>query len=175
MEQLISEHSSQTLSLTLYKTYINCFLEEKLVHLLRSVAIKSGNNFAGLGIVVLQSYAENDRFVDMRPRSSVTSGVNAFSVEGENFFVRVARKNSTEHDGFCIVRENGCVLKTSQFLFPPYRSDMTPDITRGARSYSSLCGSLIRGVYCIGIASSDGRIAVYQQGKCVYDSIDGVF
>lgn len=142
---------------------------KNLFSCLTEISNQRNSSFSGLGIVICNDSFDQINLVSLRPDMESYKNVNVYSCEGRDFLLSVANTDSNSHDGFFVTNEKGDLVKVAQYLFPPL-SSKKPDESRGTRSYSALCGSMLKGVIAIGIVSEDGTIAIYQDGECIYDS-----
>lgn len=140
-----------------------------LLSCLIDISNKRDASFSGLGLIVCDSSFDQINLVSMRPGELVDGMTNVYSDKGKECLLSIASTKNNSHDGFLVVDKKGFLLKKAQYLFPPL-SSRKPDICRGTRSYSALCGSTLKGVIAIGIISEDGSVAIYKDGQCIYDS-----
>lgn len=142
---------------------------QQLLSCLVEISNQRDVSFSGLGIVICDDSFDQVNLVPMRPNYHIEKDINIYSDEGKEFLLRIANANNDLHDGFFVANEKGNIIKIAQYLFPPL-SSKKPDSSRGTRSYSALCGTMLKGIISIGIVSEDGTIAMYKDGACVYDS-----
>lgn len=142
---------------------------KNLLSCLAEISNQKNSSFSGLGIIICDESFDQINLVSLRPDLKLQKNVNIYSSEGREFLLNIANTDSNSHDGFFVIDGEGNLVKVAQYLFPPL-SSKKPDVLRGTRSYSALCGSMLKGVVAIGIVSKDGTIAIYQNGECIFDS-----
>lgn len=143
---------------------------EKLIRLFDQIALQAVDDFSGIGIIVYDKQFDRDRCKSLRPQEAFSLNVNIYEEASIDVLLSHCRKSFKGHDGFILVDAEGNVKGESQYLFPPFPSELIPDFHRGTRSYSALCGSSLEGIKVIGIMSEDKSYAVYCEGRCVFDS-----
>lgn len=145
----------------------------RLKDTLSALSNLADDGFSGLGIVIHDRSLDYERAVCLRGEFEVSPTLNLFSEQGRARLLAAAAKDNGGHDGFCMAFDDGTIDRVSQFLIPPVLPNLRPDPRRGARSYTALSFSTLAGVLVTGIISEDGSIAIYSNGKRVYDSKDG--
>ncbi len=134
------------------------------------ISADAENDFAGLGILVHNEQFDSKRVVSLRCNRANHPTNILLSEDRIPYFIEFCRKENPDHDGFFLVDKYGNLERTSQYVFPPFPSDLIPDPCRGTRSYSALCASTIKGVLLVGIISENKTYALYSNGQCIYDS-----
>jgi hypothetical protein len=138
------------------------------LQLLRQVAPRIKNDFAGLGIVFYDSLTALPHLPlevggDERFELPV-SGSDAIC----EVIVRTARLSSQWHDGFHFIHADSATLThLCQFIAPPL-PDMpaTPVRASGARHMTALLASRVAGVAAIGLLTHERDVTVYEGGLC---------
>lgn len=147
--------------------------EFSALQLLRQVAPRLANDFAGLGIVFYDSltalpYLPLEVGGDERFELPVT-GLEAIC----EVIVCTARLSSQWHDGFHFIHADSASLThLCQFIAPPLPDlPATPARASGARHMTALLASRVAGVTAIGLLTHEREVSVYEGGLCTVRGI----
>ena len=71
------------------------------------------------------------------------------------------------HDGFDMIDSKGNLTHVAQYFVPPIVKRFQPNLKHGVRLHSSICGSVLDGVICIGVISSGRDIYILRNGSYI--------
>ena len=131
---------------------------KNLYKILKKIKVRKTSGFSGIGLVVYNTeYFDHGRHCDLRPDIKSPK----YSVCDDNicdYLIDISHYEHALHDGFHMMSSDGV---------PPVVKDLKPNPNHGVRLYSSLCGSTIDGVLCIGIISSNYNIYMFKSGEYI--------
>lgn len=137
---------------------------ERLVDLLKDITVLSGQEFSGLGVIVLEEGFNLPVFpmrVDLKLNNITDSA---------SYLAQISNPNNDLHDGFHILNSDLRIVSLTQYFSPPIPPRVLPNRSRafGGRYLAALFGSLLPGVILIGISTPKLGIAVFKDGSEVY-------
>lgn len=137
---------------------------ERLVDLLRDINTLSGQEFSGLGVIVLEDGVDLPVFpmrIDLK--------VNGMT-DSARCLAEISNPNNDLHDGFHILNSDLQILSLTQYFSPPIPPGVLPNRNRvfGGRYLAALFGSLLPGVIFTGISTPRLGIVVFKDGIEVY-------
>lgn len=137
---------------------------ERLIDLLKDITALSGQEFSGLGVIVLEEGFNLPVFpmrVDLK-LNNLTDSVS--------YLAEISNPNNDLHDGFHILNSDLRIVSLTQYFSPPIPLGVLPNRSRafGGRYLAALFGSLLPGVILIGISTPKLGIAVFKDGSEVY-------
>lgn len=137
---------------------------ERLVDLLKDITALTGQEFSGLGVIVLEEGFNLPVFpmrVDLK-LNNITDSVS--------YLAEISNPNNDLHDGFHILNSDLRIVSLTQYFSPPIPPGVLPNRSRafGGRYLAALFGSLLPGVILIGISTPKLGIAVFKDGSEVY-------
>ncbi|TWR52298.1 hypothetical protein FIV41_26415 [Pseudomonas marginalis] len=137
---------------------------ERLVDLLRDITALSGQEFSGLGVIVLEDGINLPVF-PMR----VDLEVNGMT-DSVRCLAEISNPNNDLHDGFHILNSDLRIVSLTQYFSPPIPPGILPNRSRafGGRYLAALFGSLLPGVIFTGISTPRLGIVVFKDGSEVY-------
>lgn len=137
---------------------------ERLVDLLKDITALSGQEFSGLGVIVLEDGVNLPVF-PMRVVLKLNSMTDSVSCLAE-----ISNPNNDLHDGFHILNSDLRIVSLTQYFSPPIPPGVLPNRSRafGGRYLAALFGSLLPGVILTGISTPKLGIAVFKDGNEVY-------
>lgn len=135
--------------------------------LLRAIQANHSDRFSGIGLVVYdENTFDNDNHCDLRP-DIMCPNYHITDKEICRYLNQICSYEHALHDGFHMFNSRGYLNHVAQYFVPPLVKGLKPNLDHGVRLYSSLCGSLMKGVLFIGMISSNYKIYIFQNGKYV--------
>lgn len=135
--------------------------------LMKAVQKKKKERFSGIGIVVYDEKTfDSNRHCDLRPDIKCPK----YHITDDkicDYLAEISSYNHDLHDGFVMVDSNGYLSYVAQYFVPPIVKGLMPNQYHGVRLYSSMCGSMIKGVVYIATISSDEKIFIFKNGEYV--------
>ena len=120
--------------------------------LLKRISDNCTENFSGIGIVVYDERVfDSNCHCDLRPNNKC-----------KNYNIK-----DDLHDGFDMIDSKGNLTHVAQYFVPPIVKRFQPNLKHGVRLHSSICGSVLDGVICIGVISSGRDIYILRNGSYV--------
>lgn len=137
---------------------------ERLVDLLKNVTARSGRDFSGLGVIVLDDGIDLPVF-PMRLDLKINNMTDSVSCLAE-----ISNPNNNLHDGFHILNADLQIVSLAQYFSPPIPLGILPNRNRafGGRYLAALFGSLLPGVLFTGISTPKLGVVVFKDGSEVY-------
>lgn len=137
---------------------------ERLVDLLRDITALSGQEFSGLGVIVLEDGIDLPVF-PMRVNLKLNGRTDSVRCLAE-----ISNPNNDLHDGFHILNSDLRIVSLTQYFSPPIPSGALPNRNRafGGRYLAALFGSVLPGVIFTGISTPRLGIVVFKDGSEVY-------
>ncbi|WP_448693977.1 hypothetical protein [Pseudomonas rhizophila] len=137
---------------------------ERLVDLLRDITALSGQEFSGVGVIVLEDGINLPVFpmrVDLK-LNGMTDSVRCLA--------EISNPNNDLHDGFHILNSDLRIVSLTQYFSPPIPPGVLPNRSRafGGRYLAALFGSLLPGVIFTGISTPRLGVVVFKDGSEVY-------
>lgn len=137
---------------------------EQLADLLVNVAALSGEEFSGVGVIVMEDDAILPAF-PMRVDVAVNSSVGSAQLLAE-----ISHLDNDLHDGFHILNADLKIISLAQYFSPPIPSGVLPNRDRafGGRYLAALFGSSLPGVIFTGISTPKLGVAVFKDGNEIF-------
>lgn len=140
---------------------------EVVYSLLKCVCKNCTENFSGVGIVVYdEAVFDSNCHCDLRPNVECPH-YNIVDGQIGCYLADIADYHNELHDGFHMVDSHGDLTYVAQYFVPPIVKSLQPNLQHGVRLYSSICGSVLEGVICIGVVSSGREIYILRDGDYV--------
>ena len=144
---------------------------EEILHymysLLKRISDNCTENFSGIGIVVYDERVfDSNCHCDLRPNNKCKN----YNIKDErivNYLIDVSDYHNDLHDGFDMIDSKGNLTHVAQYFVPPIVKRFQPNLKHGVRLHSSICGSVLDGVICIGVISSGRDIYILRNGSYV--------
>ena len=139
--------------------------------LLKRISDNCTENFSGIGIVVYddERVFDSNCHCDLRPNNKCKN----YNIKDErivNYLIDVSDYHNDLHDGFDMIDmidSKGNLTHVAQYFVPPIVKRFQPNLKHGVRLHSSICGSVLDGVICIGVISSGRDIYILRNGSYV--------
>lgn len=135
-------------------------LIEHMANLLEEVAVRAGEDFSGIGLIVTRS-PESLPIISLRSISKLIDDAATATA-----LARISHPRHEHHDGFHVLTPDLEIERVAQYFSPPIVSAARIDRRKlfGGRYLAALFGSMLPGVLATGIASRDFGVAVFQAG-----------
>lgn len=132
--------------------------------LLKSATELSGQEFSGLGVIVLEDGIDLPVF-PLRVNIALDS-----SRDSASYLADISNPKNEQHDGFHILSVDLKIISLAQYFSPPIPPGVLPNRSRafGGRYLAALFGSFLPGVVFTGISTPTLGIAVFKDGNEVY-------
>ena len=135
--------------------------------LLKRISDNCTENFSGIGIVVYDERVfDSNCHCDLRPNNKCKN-YNIIDERIVNYLIDVSDYHNDLHDGFDMIDSKGNLTHVAQYFVPPIVKRFQPNLKHGVRLHSSICGSVLDGVICIGVISSGRDIYILRNGSYV--------
>lgn len=145
-------------------------LKLKVFNILKKIKNEHPSNFSGIGIVVYDDEFDNNRHCNL----VVGEGCKKYSITDSqlsDYLIEISDYSSCFHDGFHMINENGELTDISQYFVPPIVKGIKPISGHGVRTYSSVCGSTLKGVLFIAAICTNFQIFMFENGKDITASL----
>ena len=147
-------------------------LIDKVFDLCSKIVSNDLKHFSGIGILVYDSNEfDKSLHCDLRPDIKCKT----YSVDDLkliDYLKYISDYDNTLHDGFHMMDETGTLKYVAQYFVPPIVEGLLPDHEHGVRCYSSMCGSMLRGVLFVATICSDKSIYIFKKGQ-IYKFLEG--
>ena len=138
-----------------------------LYSMLKKIRTNCTDNFSGIGIIVYdENIFDSNRHCDLRPNVKCPN-YNIVDRQLVNYLIRISDYRNDLHDGFNMVDSKGNLTHVAQYFVPPIVKKLQPNLHHGVRLHSSICGSVLDGVICIGEISSEREKKKKKNGNYV--------
>lgn len=141
---------------------------EKLIYetikLLQEIKFRRPKNFSGIGLVAYNDEFDKNSHCDLRPNKKS----NMYYLSDKEFcdyLIDIADYDHCFHDGFHMINQDGKLTHVAQYFVPPVVKGIEPNPDHGVRTYSSICGSTLKGVLFIAAICTNLQIFIFENGK----------